>query len=59
MAKYHVTLKANLADGALYWVADVNAATEDAAMTAAEASFARQMDNAAEWSFTEADVEPL
>ncbi|MBT3369532.1 MAG: hypothetical protein HOA08_17605 [Rhodospirillaceae bacterium] len=54
-----MTLKANLADGALYWVADVNAATEDAAMTAAEASFARQMDNAAEWSFTEADVEPL
>jgi len=59
MAKYHVTLKASLSDGALYWVADVDAATEDAAMTEAEALFARQMANAAEWSFSEADVEPL
>ena len=59
MAKYHVTLKANLSDGALYWVADVDAATEDAAMTEAEALFARQMENATEWSFSEADVEPL
>ena len=59
MAKYHVTLKANLSGGALYWVADVDAATEDAAMTEAEALFARQMENAAEWSFSEADVEPL
>ncbi len=59
MAKYHVTLKANLSDGALYWVTDVNAATEDAAMTEAETLFARQMETAAEWSFSEADVEPL
>jgi len=59
MAKYHVTLKANLSDGELYWVADVAAGNEDDAMAAAEALFARQLESAAEWSFAEADVERL
>ncbi|MBC8240337.1 MAG: hypothetical protein ISR50_17785 [Alphaproteobacteria bacterium] len=59
MAKYHVTLKSSLSDGDLYWVADVTAENEDAAMVAAEALFTRQMKNATEWSFTDADVERL
>jgi len=57
MAKYHVTLKASLPDGDLYWVAEVTAASEDAAMASAEALFTRQMNSAIEWSFSEADVE--
>lgn len=59
MAKFHVTLKASLPDGDLYWVADVTAANEDAAMAAAEVLFSRQMEVAREWSFTEADVEQI
>ena len=52
MAKYHVTLKASLSAGELYWVTDVTAENEDAAMDAAEVLFTRQMKNAAEWSFS-------
>ncbi|MBT5898992.1 MAG: hypothetical protein HOH61_24050 [Rhodospirillaceae bacterium] len=59
MAKYHVTLKANLPNGALYWVTDVVAGDEDAAMQVAEQAFTRQLDTAGEWSFDEADVELL
>jgi|TARA_B100002003_G_scaffold231617_1_gene242763 1,2-phenylacetyl-CoA epoxidase PaaB subunit len=59
MAKYHVTLKSSLPDGDLYWVSDVTAESEDAAMDAAEDLFTRQMKNATAWSFTEADVERL
>ncbi|MDE0727578.1 MAG: hypothetical protein OSB82_14060 [Alphaproteobacteria bacterium] len=59
MAKFHVTLKASLSDGEFYWVADVQAENEDAAMAVAEARFTRQLENAAKWSFSEADVEPL
>lgn len=59
MAKFHVTLKAALPTGELYWVADVSAGDEDEAMQRAEALFLAQLDDAAEWSFTEADVEPI
>ncbi|MBT4043696.1 MAG: hypothetical protein HOB72_00175 [Rhodospirillaceae bacterium] len=59
MAKYHVTLKSSLSDGDLYWVSDVTADSEEAAMDAAEGLFTRQMANAKEWSFSEADVERL
>ena len=59
MAKYHVTLKANLSDGELYWVTDVPAESEDAAMQAAEFSFMAHLEQADEWSFSEADVELL
>lgn len=59
MPKFHVTLKATLPAGELYWVADVSARDEDAAMKAAEALFMRQLDEKVEWSFSEADVEPL
>ena len=57
MAKYHVTLKATLGEGELYWVADVSADNEDAAMSVAEEIFTRQMERSHEWSFSEADVE--
>ena len=46
MANYHVTLKASLPDGDLYWVADVAAENEDAAMKVAEELFTRQLDHA-------------
>lgn len=57
MARYHVTLKATLKRGELYWVADVEAADEDAAMAEAEAVFMSEIDASTEWSFSEADVE--
>ena len=59
MTKFHVTLKASLSDGDLYWVADVAADNEDAAMAVAEERFSRQLANTTNWSFSEADVEPL
>lgn len=59
MAKFHVTLKATLRRGEMYWVSDVDAADEDAAMQAAEARFMQELDDAANWSFSEADIERL
>ena len=59
MAKFHVTLKANLSDGELYWVTNVPAESEDAAMQAAETRFMAHLEQTGEWSFSEADVEPL
>lgn len=59
MAKFHVTLKATLPGGELYWVADVRAADEDDAMQQAENLFMAVLDSDLEWSFTEADIEPI
>ena len=59
MTKFHVTLKASLSDGELYWVTDVPGESEDAAMQAAETRFMTHLEQAGEWSFSEADVEPL
>ena len=59
MAKFHVTLKANLSDGDLYWVSDVPAENEDAAMKEAEIRFIAHLEQADEWSFSEVDVKPL
>ena len=58
MAKFVVTLKANLKSGEMYWVAKVDAKDEDDAMATAESAFFTELDNPAEWSFEEADVEP-
>ena len=58
MAIFVVTLKANLKAGKMYWVAKVDAKDEDDAMATAEAAFFTELDNPAEWSFDEADVEP-
>ena len=59
MSKFHVTLKANLSDGELYWVTNVPAESEDAAMQAAETRFMTHLEQAGEWSFSEADIELL
>jgi len=59
MAKFHVTLKANLSDGALYWVTNVSAESKDSAMQAAEIRFMTHLEQAGEWSFSEANVESL
>ncbi len=59
MAKFHVTLKATLPSGELYWVADVNAGNEDVAMQRAEELFMQALDDNSEWSFSEADAEAL
>ena len=59
MAKFHVTLKANLSDGELYWVTDVSAKSKDFAMQAAEIRFMTHLEQAGEWSFSEANVERL
>jgi len=55
--KYHVTLKAAMKRGTLYWVTDVEAASEDEALVAAEHLFEAQMDTSDEWGFDEFDVE--
>ncbi len=57
MARFHVTLKATLRRGELYWVTDVDAADEDDAMAQAEAVFIDELEGSSEWSFSEADVE--
>ena len=57
MTNFHVTLKANLADGELYWVTNISAENEEAAMQAAEFRFMAHLEQVDEWSFSEADVE--
>ena len=57
MAKFHVTLQADLARGTLYWVADVEAGDEDDAMQVAEALFMKELENPEEWAFSAGDVE--
>ena len=59
MAKFHVTLKATLSDGELYWVTDIPAENEENAMRVAENRFMTHLEKAGEWSFSEADVEQL
>jgi len=58
MARFHVTLKATLPHGELYWVTDVDAGDEDEAMRRAEAVFMTELETPSEWAFSEADVEP-
>ena len=59
MAKYHVTLQAELSRGLLYWVSDVEAADEDEAMRQAEELFMKELETPEEWSFSAGDVEAL
>ena len=55
--KCHVTLKAELNKGTLYWVCDVEAATEEEAITAAQHLFEAQLEAGDDWSFSDYDVE--
>jgi len=57
MATYHVTLKADLKRGSFYWVADVEAATEEEALISAEHLFMAEMENVGDWAFTDSNVE--
>jgi hypothetical protein len=56
--KYEVTLRANLKRGSFYWIAVVEAASEEDAAVAAEALFEEQMDSGEEWSFEDFSAEP-
>jgi hypothetical protein len=57
MAKFHVTLKANLSRGELYWVCDIEANNKDAAMAIAEEEFFKELDDPSDWGFSDANVE--
>ena len=56
MSRQTVTLKAELPNGTLYWVTEVNAETEEEAVAAAEESFLSQIEDCADWHFSEFEV---
>ena len=59
MPSYHVTLKAILTRGTLYWVTDIEAADEDEALGLAEELFLDELDDPkGGWRFDETNVEP-
>ena len=59
MANYHVTLKATLKRGTIYWVADVQAPGEDEALGLAEELFLDELDDPkGGWKFDASNVEP-
>ncbi len=58
MALQKVTLQAKLKRGTFYWVAEVNASSEDEAIAAAENLFQAEMENANDWEFNDFNVEP-
>ena len=51
-----VTLKAPLKKGTFYWVSEVNARSEDEATVAAENLFFAELENSADWEFTDFEV---
>lgn len=57
--KYEVTLRTNLKLGAFYWIATVEADSEEDAALAAEALFEQQMDSGEEWAFEDFSAEPV
>ena len=57
MAQHKVTLQANLKRGTFYWVANVNADTEEEAVVAAENLFLAELEKSGDWEFTDYDVE--
>lgn len=59
MSSYKVTLKSDLKLGTFYWVATVNANSEDEAVTVAEHIFLEQIDKAGDWDFSDYDAEKL
>lgn len=59
MAKMKVTLQAELKRGTFYWVATVEADSEEEALVAAENLFSAEMETASEWEFSDYDVEPF
>lgn len=59
MSSYKVTLKSDLKHGTFYWVTQVNAASEDEAVTAAEHLFLEQLNGPEEWDFSDYDAEKM
>lgn len=59
MAKFHVTVRANLGTGTLYWVTDVSSGNEDNALKKAVESFEKEMDTVEEWNFSDYEVEQI
>ena len=59
MSAFKVTLQSKLTHGTFYWVTNVNAASEEEAVTAAEHLFMEQIDSAREWDFSDYDAEKL
>ncbi|VAX04169.1 hypothetical protein MNBD_ALPHA03-445 [hydrothermal vent metagenome] len=59
MANYKVTLKADLKRGSFYWVANVNADNEEEAEVTAEHLFMAEIENAADWNFSDSDIETI
>ena len=57
MAKKKVTLRAPLKHGTFYWVADVQADSEEEAVVAAENLFMNEIEQIAEWEFDDFNVE--
>lgn len=57
MPAFTVTLKSDLKRGTFYWVADVNASSEEEAITSAEHLFMAEMEGVTEWEFNDFSVE--
>ena len=57
--KFHVTLKSDVSRGTFYWVCDVDAASEDEALVAAQHLFEAQVESSEEWTFADYDVEAI
>ncbi len=56
MARKKVTLKATMGRGEFYWVAEVDADSEEEAVVAAENLFLAEMERSSGWEFTDFDV---
>lgn len=57
MARKKVTLQAELPHGVFYWVTEVDAASEEEAVVAAENLFLAEMERIGEWTFNDFNVE--
>jgi len=57
MSNMKVTLKAKLGRGEFYWVAEVNADSEDEAIVVAENLFVAELEKSQDWEFTDFEVE--
>ena len=58
MARYKVTLQAQLGRGTFYWVADVKADSEEEAVVSAENLFLAELDKGQDWAFEDFEIEP-
>ena len=57
MARMQVTLKAELNRGVFYWVATVEADSEEEAVVAAENLFLAEVEHSAGWEFTDFQID--